>query len=157
MMTYRSLVVYLIALALGVGSGYLAIRVDDGFTSFVILAVMIFILMMYLVFAKASKAASNFLFALLFFAIGFWVFWFGGFALAFLFESNCHLNDDGETRCVMPTIQLLLGFIVALIVTPLSWKFYKQHRTQKIDILWQVAVATGWAVGMTLQWLGVCV
>lgn len=56
---------------------------------------MIFVITAYVVFAKEAKKVADGIFAVLFFVVGFWVFWFGGTLSAFLFGSNCFIDNTG--------------------------------------------------------------
>ncbi|MBE9577676.1 MULTISPECIES: hypothetical protein [Moraxella] len=146
---YKQIITYIIALLLAGGSAFLANDVMT-FGGLMVLGVMMFVMTAYIVFAKEAKKVADGIFAVLFFMVGFWVFWFGGT----LFGSNCFIDDAGIQRCVMPTAHMLVGFVIAFIATPLSWRFYKAKRTQRNEMIWLLAIMVGWAMGLLINVLG---
>ncbi|UYZ92801.1 hypothetical protein LP123_03780 [Moraxella bovis] len=140
------------------------------FGGLMVLGMMMFVMTAYIVFAKEAKKVADgifavlffavlffavLFFAVLFFAVLFFVVGFGGTLFAFLFGSNCFIDNTGIQRCVMPTGHMLVGFVVAFIATPLSWRFYKTKRTQRSEMIWLLAIVIGWAVGLLINVLGV--
>lgn len=151
---YKQIITYIIALLLVGGSAFLANDVMT-FGGLMVLGVMMFVMTAYIIFAKEAKQVADGIFAVLFFVVGFWVFWFGGTLFAFLFGSNCFIDDAGIQLCVMPTGHMLVGFVIAFIATPLSWRFYKAKRTQRNEMIWLLAIMVGWAMGLLINVLGV--
>lgn len=150
---YTQIITHIIALLLAGGSALLANDVMT-FGGLMVLGIMMFVMTAYIVFAKEAKKVADGIFAVLFFVVGFWVFWFGGALFAFLFGSNCFIDNTGIQRCVMPTGHMLVGFAVAFIATPLSWRFCKTKRTRS-EMIWLLAIVVGWAVGLLINVLGV--
>lgn len=144
---YKQAITHIIALLLAGGSAFLANDVMT-FDGLIVLGVMMFVMTAYIIFAKEAKKVADGIFAVLFFVVGFWVFWLGGTLFALLLDSNCFTHDTGMQHCVMPTGQMLAGFAIAFIATPLSWRFYKTKRTQKSEMIWLLAIMVGWAVGI---------
>lgn len=146
---YTQIITHIIALLLAGGSALLANDVMT-FGGLMVLGMMMFVMTAYIVFAKEAKKVADGIFAVLFFVVG-----FGGTLFAFLFGSNCFIDNTGIQRCVMPTGHMLVGFVVAFIARPLSWRFYKTKRTQRSEMIWLLAIVIGWAVGLLINVLGV--
>lgn len=68
-----------------------------------------------------------------------------------LLQSNCFTDDLGEKRCAMPTGQLLMGLISAIVgELILLWKLHRFSQP-KWERIWQTAVLVGLIAGAVYQ------
>lgn len=107
----------------------------------------------YVFITKKYQGMADILFNIWFFIFVFLAMFFGGFLLMDVVAPNCQMHDDGEYRCAMATAQLLGGLLTALIITPLSYWYYKKHRNHRIQIIWQMAMIVGMVIGGIIAFL----
>lgn len=119
--------------------------------NYMILTLSLIILAIYLLLLKKFHINPNILFNIWFFAVFFLYYWMIGYSTSFLFMDSCFVDNMGETRCVMPTGQLLIGFMITLIATPLTFFWYRKRRNHAWEIIWQLSVMVGVIIGIILD------
>ncbi|XXQ68811.1 hypothetical protein ACKLNO_02840 [Neisseriaceae bacterium B1] len=81
----------------------------------------------------------------------FFVLWLVGYGSAMWLYSSCFTDAFGEKRCVMPTGQLLFGFLFALLGEMLIlWKL-RRFLQPKWERIWQIAALAGLIAGAAYQ------
>lgn len=142
--------VYVIALMIVMGS---ACMVSDLKTGFGFLVLFGLVLIVYVLLSKKYQKIADWVFNLWFFGIVFLVFFIVASLITHIIVPSCHMDSYGEYRCVMPTLQLLVGFLVSIVMTPLSFCYYKKHRNPKTEIIWQTAMVLGLMIGIGIDFL----
>lgn len=142
--------VYVIALMIVLGSAFMVSDLKTGFGFLVLFGL---VLIVYVLLSKKYQKIADWVFNLWFFGIVFLVFFIVASLITHIIVPSCHMDSYGEYRCVMPTLQLLVGFLVSIVMTPLSFCYYKKHRNPKTEIIWQTAMVLGLMIGIGIDFL----
>lgn len=134
--------VYIIALMVVISSALMVsyLKTQASLEFLVLLGI---ILIIYVFSIKKYQDVARWVFNLWFFGIAFLLFFIVAYLSVHLIVPSCRMDSHGEYRCVMPIFQLLVGFLVSIVITPLSFFYYKKHRNQKTEIIWQTAMIGG--------------
>ena len=89
------------------------------------------VLVVYFITIKALANFAKNLFATLAIIIIFLALSMFAYELILFVSPNCETMSDDDVHCVMPIGQLLFASVLALSVTPLIWKIYRNHRQIK--------------------------
>lgn len=81
----------------------------------------------------------------------FLLLWIIGYELAMWQFGNCFTNDTGEKYCAMPTGQLLLGLIFAIIGEIIILRKLRHFSQPKWERIWQISALAGLIVGAIYQ------
>lgn len=144
--------VYVIALMIVIGSACMVSDLKTG-ASFEFLVLFGLVLIVYVLLSKKYQDIARWVFNVWFFGVVFWMFFIVASLIAHTVVPSCRMDSYGEYRCVMPTLQLLVGFLVSIVMTPLSFCYYKKHRNPKTEIIWQTAMVLGLMIGIGIDFL----
>ncbi|ULJ69111.1 hypothetical protein MIS45_10215 [Wielerella bovis] len=82
----------------------------------------------------------------------FFILWLLGYTLAMWLESNCFTDAFGEERCVMPILQLLVGFVFAVVGEVFVVLKLRRFSQPKWECIWQICLLFGFAAGTFYDW-----
>lgn len=83
----------------------------------------------------------------------FFVLWLLGYTLTMWLQSNCFTDEFGEKRCVMPTLQLLVGFVLAVVGEVLVVLKLRRFSQPKWERIWQICLLLGFVAGTFYDWV----
>lgn len=111
------------------------------------------LLLTYVFTIKKFPAFAKGLFAVVAMMVSFLIFCTLGTEMISAIMPACTMASDGQYHCAMPIAQILFGMVFAVIATPLTWRFYRNHRQTTWEIAWQISVLVGMIVRFALDWL----
>lgn len=82
----------------------------------------------------------------------FFVLWLLGYTLTMWLQSNCFNDEFGEKRCVMPTLQILVGFVVAVVGEVFVILKLRRFSQPKWARIWQICLLLGFVLGSFYHW-----